>query len=169
MNSNLLIVNSIRFVLLILFQIILFDHISFLKYINPYPYILFILLYPVNGNKAGLIAASFFLGLFIDMFNDSGGVHAAASVILAYFRPAFFKFSFGLSYEYQTVKINDKITPERFSFLLISILTHHITLFFLEIFRFSFLTDILLRTLFSTIFTLLLCIIIIYLFKPAKS
>lgn len=169
MNSNLLLINSIRFVLLVLLQVVLFDHMSFLKYITPYPYILFIILYPVNSNKAGLIVASFFLGLLIDMFNDSGGVHAAASVVLAYFRPAFFRFSFGLSYEYQTVKISDKLTPESFSFLLISILTHHITLFFLEIFRFSFLTDILLRTLLSTIFTLILCVIIIYLFKPAKS
>jgi hypothetical protein len=103
------------------------------------------------------------------MFNDSGGVHATASLVLAYLRPEFFKFSFGLSYEYQTIKINDRLTPERFSFLLISIFTHHITLFFLEIFRFSFITDILLRTLFSSIFTLLLCILIIYLFKPAKK
>jgi len=169
MNSNLLIINSFRFVLLILFQVILFDHISFLKYVNPYPYILFILLFPVNGNRMGLILSSFFLGLFIDMFNDSGGVHAASSVILAYLRPEFFKFSFGLSYEYQTVKINARLTPERFSFLLISILTHHITLFFLEIFRFSFIVDILLRTLFSTIFTLILCIMIIYMFKPVKK
>ncbi|MFN3756432.1 MAG: rod shape-determining protein MreD [Flavobacterium sp.] len=169
MNSNLLLSNSVRFVLLILFQVILFDHISFLKYVNPYPYLLFILLYPVNGNRMGLLLSSFFLGLFIDMFNDSGGVHAAASVILAYLRPEFFKFSFGLSYEYQTVKINARLTPERFSFLLISILTHHITLFFLEIFRFSFLIDILLRTLFSAIFTLILCIMIIYMFKPVKK
>jgi rod shape-determining protein MreD len=169
MNSNLLLVNSVRFVLLILFQVILFDHISFLKYVNPYPYLLFIVLYPVNGNRMGLLLSSFFLGLFIDMFNDSGGVHAAAAVILAYLRPEFFKFSFGLSYEYQTVRINARLTPERFSFLLISILTHHLALFFLEIFRFSFIIDILLRTLFSTIFTLILCILIIYMFKPVKK
>jgi hypothetical protein len=117
----------------------------------------------------GLLLSSFFLGLFIDMFNDSGGVHAAAAVILAYLRPEFFKFSFGLSYEYQTVRINARLTPERFSFLLISILTHHLALFFLEIFRFSFIIDILLRTLFSTIFTLILCILIIYMFKPVKK
>lgn len=168
MNSTLLI-NSARFILLLFFQVILFDQIGFLKYINPYPYILFIILYPVNGNKSGLIFASFLLGLMMDMFSDSGGVHASACVTLAYFRPAFFKFSFGLSYEYQTVKINDRLTPERFSFLLISVLTHHLVLFILEIFKFSFVFDILLRTLLSSLFTLLLCIIIIYLFKPVRK
>jgi hypothetical protein len=105
----------------------------------------------------------------MDMFSNSGGVHAAACVTLAYLRPSFFKFSFGLSYEYQTVKINNRLTPERFSFILISVLTHHIILFLLEIFRFSFFWNILVRTVLSTIFTLALCILLIYLFKPSKK
>lgn len=168
MNSTLLI-NIARFIILILAQVAFFDKINFLGYINPYPYILFIILYPVNANKNGLLLASFLLGLTMDMFNNSGGVHAASCVTLAYLRPSFFKFSFGLSYEYQTVKINERLTPERFSFILISILTHHIVFFLLEIFRFSFFWNILFRTVLSTIFTLLLCILIIYMFKPAKN
>lgn len=168
MNSTLLI-NIARFIILILIQVTFFDKINFLGFINPYPYILFIILYPVNANKNGLLLASFLLGLTMDMFYNSGGVHAASCVTLAYLRPSFFKFSFGLSYEYQTVKINERLTPERFSFILISILTHHIVFFLLEIFRFSFFWNILLRTLLSTIFTLLLCILIIYMFKPAKN
>ncbi|HQX03686.1 MAG TPA: rod shape-determining protein MreD, partial [Flavobacterium sp.] len=167
--SSAVIVNIIRFILLILAQVAIFNKINFLGFINPYPYILFIILYPVNGNKNGLLLASFLLGITMDMFSNSGGVHAAACVILAYLRPSFFKFSFGLSYEYQTVKINERLTPERFSFILISVLTHHIILFLLEIFRFSFFWNILLRTVLSTIFTLALCILLIYLFKPSKK
>jgi rod shape-determining protein MreD len=154
---------------LILAQVAIFNKINFLGFINPYPYILFIILYPVNGNKNGLLLASFLLGITMDMFSNSGGVHAAACVTLAYLRPSFFKFSFGLSYEYQTVKINNRLTPERFSFILISVLTHHIILFLLEIFRFSFFWNILVRTVLSTIFTLALCILLIYLFKPSKK
>ena len=119
--SSAVIVNIIRFILLILAQVAIFNKINFLGFINPYPYILFIILYPVNGNKNGLLLASFLLGITMDMFSNSGGVHAAACVILAYLRPSFFKFSFGLSYEYQTVKINERLTPERFSFILISL------------------------------------------------
>ncbi|WP_333694679.1 rod shape-determining protein MreD [Flavobacterium sp.] len=168
MNSALL-YNIARFILLILAQVAIFNKFNFLGYINPYPYVLFILLYPVNSNKNGLLLASFLLGITMDMFSNSGGVHAAACVTLAYLRPSFFKFSFGLSYEYQTVKINDRLTPERFSFLLIAVSTHHLILFLLEIFRFSFFWNILLRTILSTIFTLLLCILLIYLFKPNKN
>ena len=167
MNSALL-VNIFRFILLLAVQIIIFNNMNFLGYISPFPYILFIILYPVNGNKSGLVIASFLLGLIMDMFSNSGGIHATACLVLAYFRPYIFKFAFGLSYEYQTVKLNDVLTPERFSFILLSVVIHHFTLFILEAFQFSFIFDILIRTLLSTIFTIIICIIIIYLTKPNK-
>lgn len=160
--------NIARFILLLAAQIIIFNKFDFLGYINPFPYILFIILYPVNGNKYGLLAASFFLGLTMDLFCNSGGVHAAACLMLAYFRPSIFKFSFGLSYEYQTVRLNDTLTPERFSFILLAVIIHHLTLFVLEVFTFEYLWDIILRTIVSTLFTILICILIIYLIKPSK-
>ena len=167
MNSALL-MNIARFILLLFVQIAVFNKMDFLGYINPYPYILFILLYPVNGNKYGLLFSSFLLGIIMDMFCNSGGVHAAAAISLSALRPTFFKFSFGVSYEYQTIKINDKITPERFSFIAISVVSHHFILFLLETFRLSFFLDVLLRTLLSTIFTIIICILLIYLFKPTR-
>jgi hypothetical protein len=167
MNSALL-GNIARFILLLVAQVLIFNRIDLFGFINPFPYVLFIILYPVNGNKSGLLAASFLLGLLMDMFWNSGGVHAASCLVLAYYRPAIFKFSFGLSYEYQTVRLNDVVTPERFSFLLIAIVLHHFVLFVLEVFKVSFLWDILVRTVLSTIFTIITCIIIIYIIKPSK-
>lgn len=160
--------NIARFILLLAAQVIVFNNFNFLGYINPYPYILFIILYPVNGNKYGLLAASFLLGLIMDLFCNSGGVHAASCLTLAYFRPSIFKFSFGLSYEYQTVRLNDVLTPERFSFILIAVIIHHLTLFILEVFTFEYLWNIILRTIVSTLFTIIICILIIYLIKPSK-
>ena len=160
--------NIARFILLLLAQVLIFNRMDLFGFVNPFPYILFIILYPVNGNKTGLLVASFFLGLIMDMFWNSGGVHAAACLVLAYFRPAIFKFSFGLSYEYQTVKLNDSLTPERFSFILIAVIIHHFTLFILEIFKLSSILDILVRTVLSTLFTIITSIIIIYLIKPSK-
>ncbi len=130
MNSALL-GNIARFILLLAAQVLIFNRIDLFGFINPFPYILFIILF-------------------------------------AYFRPAIFKFSFGLSYEYQTVKLNDSLTPERFSFILIAVVLHHVILFMLEVFKLSFLWDILLRTVLSTIFTLVTCIIIIYIIKPSR-
>ncbi|MEN9928728.1 MAG: hypothetical protein RLZZ231_649 [Bacteroidota bacterium] len=168
MNSTLL-YNLSRFILLLAAQVLIFNNINFLGFINPFPYILFIILYPVNGNKSGLLVSSFLLGILMDLFWNSGGVHTAACVMLAYYRPWLFKFSFGLSYEYQTIRINDKLSPERFSFILLAVIIHHLTLFILEVFTISSLWDIILRTLVSTLFTTLLCILIIYLIKPSKQ
>ncbi|MBC7846658.1 MAG: rod shape-determining protein MreD [Flavobacterium sp.] len=167
MNSALF-VNIFRFLLLLAVQIIVFNNMNFLGYISPYPYILFIILYPVNGNKFGLLFASFLLGIIMDMFSNSGGIHTTACLVLAYYRPYLFRFSFGLSYEYQTVKLNDVLTPERFSFILLSVVIHHFVLFIMEAFKISFFWDILIRTLFSSLFTIIICIIIIYLIKPNK-
>lgn len=167
MNSTLF-TNIFRFILLLTVQIIIFNNMNFLGYISPFPYILFIILYPVNGNKSGLLLASFLLGIIMDMFSNSGGIHTAACIVLAYYRPYLFKFSFGLSYEYQTVKLNDVLTPERFSFILLSVLIHHFILFVLEAFQISFFWDILIRTILSTIFTIIICVIIIYIIKPNR-
>lgn len=168
MNSNIIISNIARFILLLAFQIVIFSQISLFKFVTPYPYILFILLFPINSNRSALLIASFSLGLILDHFFDSGGVHATACLILAYLRPTFFKFAFGLSYEYQTIRINDKLSPERFTFLFISVITHHFILFILEYFKFVFILDALLRTISCTVFTLIVSILIIYLFKPSK-
>lgn len=167
MNSTILF-NSARFVLLLALQIMIFNNINFLGYINPYPYMLFIILFPVNGNRNSLLIASFFLGLVLDLFLNSGGVHTAACVVLAFVRPYLFKFSFGLSYEYQTVRLNDVLTPERFSFIFLAVIIHHFSLFLLELFSVEFIWEIGLRTLISTIFTIIICILLIYLIKPSK-
>lgn len=160
--------NMARFILLLAVQVVIFNNFNFLGYINPFPYILFIILYPVNGNKYALLMSSFFLGITMDLFCNSGGVHAAACLLLAFVRPSIFKFSFGLSYEYQTVRLNDTLTPERFSFILLAVIIHHLTLFVLEVFTFEYLWDIVLRTIISTIFTIIICTLIIYLIKPSK-
>jgi len=167
MNST-VIINILRFILLLVIQVVL-NKLDLFGFLNPYLYILFILLYPVNGNKTVLLLSAFLMGLLVDMFMDTGGPHATASVVLAYLRPTFFKFAFGVSYEYQTIKINDRLSPERFTFILISVVTHHLILFLLEVFRFSLILTTLLHTLYTTIFTLVVCIIAIYLVKPAKQ
>jgi rod shape-determining protein MreD len=167
MNSSFFL-NIFRFISLFLLQIIIFNNINLFGFVSPFPYVLFIILFPVNGNKSALLISSFFLGLLLDIFSNSGGIHTTASIFLAYFRPSIFKFAFGVSYEYQTIKLNDTLTPERFSFLFVAILLHHLILFVLEAFQFSLILDILLRSITSAALTIIISIIIIYLIKPNK-
>ena len=81
--GKIIIINIIRFILLFVLQIMIFSKINFMGYINPYPYLLFILLFPVWGSKNLLLVLSFLLGFSIDLFSNSGGVHAMASLFIA--------------------------------------------------------------------------------------
>jgi len=162
-------IHALRFIVLVLTQALLFNHIHFLGYINPYPYILFILLYPVKNNRMLFIFLSFLLGLTVDLFLDSGGIHAAASVLAAYARPVFLKSSFGTIYEYQTIKFNTVEFGSKLTYIAFLTAIHHLVLFSLEIFSASKIILILQKALFSSIFTILLCTLITIIFSRNKT
>ena len=168
MQNNEIFINSIRFLVLVLLQAVVMNHINFLGYINPYIYILFILVFPFTGNKSLLIFVSFLLGLGVDIFGDSGGIHAAACVFIAYVRPVVLKFSFGLSYEHNTIKINKAPLNQRILYIAVMVLLHHLILFSLEIFSVSHILLVLKSTLFSGIFSIILivCALILFSRKP---
>jgi hypothetical protein len=105
----------------------------------------------------------------IDTFLDSGGVHAASSVLLAYSRPVLLKFSFGMLYEHQSVKFNNLEIGSLISYVAVGTLIHHLMLFSLEIFNISSIWLILKKTLFSSIFTTLVAILIIILFSQNRK
>lgn len=158
-------INSIRFIVLVILQALVLNHIDFLGYINPYLYILFIILYPVKNNRMLFIFLSFLLGLGVDMFSDSGGVHAAASVTLAFIRPAILKSVFGALYEHQTVKFNNIAFSQKIVYISLLVIIHHLIIFLLEIFNISQIILILQKTLFSSIFTIILCILVTIIFS----
>ena len=164
MNS-ILSIHTIRFIVLVFVQVLILNHINFLGYINPYIYILFIALYPVKNNRAILIILSFLLGITIDLFLDTGGVHAGASVFIAYIRPVILKSSFGTIYEHQTVKFNTVDFGTKLTYFTLLTVLHHIVLFSLEIFSISKIILVLQKTLFSSIFTILLSITITIIFS----
>ncbi|RIA08829.1 rod shape-determining protein MreD [Flavobacteriaceae bacterium MAR_2010_72] len=159
-------INTIfEFLALVLVQVLILNNINFLGYINPYLYILFILLYPVKNNRTLFVFLSFLMGLSIDLFTDSGGVHAGASVFIAFIRPPILKFSFGMVYEYQTIKFSQTEFGNRFVYFSILTVIHHFIMFSLEVFNISNIILILQKTLFSSIFTILLCLITVILFS----
>lgn len=167
--NNVVVSNIIRFILLLLAQVLICNNINFLGYVNPYIYIIFIFLFPIKDNRLVLLLASFTLGMLVDMFSDSGGVHAAAAVSLAYARPVLLKTSFGMLYEHQSVKFSKTEIGSLITYVTFGTLIHHFILFTLEIFNIYSILLILKKTLFSSIFTILLSVLIIILFSRNKK
>lgn len=166
--NNTALLNTVRFVVLVFFQVAVFNNIHFWGFITPYPYILFILLYPLNINRNLFLILSFFLGLILDIFNNSGGIHTTACITLAFVRQNLLKMSFGYSYEYHILRIPDKISRELTTYFVTGVLIHHTILIGLEIFNLDFIGEILLRIVASSLFTIVLIFLINGLTKSFK-
>jgi rod shape-determining protein MreD len=167
--NNVAVTHIVRFITLLLAQVIICNQINFLGYINPYIYIIFIFLFPIRDNRLTLLLISFLLGMLVDMFSDSGGVHAAASLCLAYARPVLLKSSFGMLYEHQSIKFSTTEIGSLITYITFGTLLHHLILFSLEIFNISNILLILKKTLFSSVFSIILCVLIIILFSRNRK
>jgi hypothetical protein len=126
---------------------------------------------PFETPKGVLLLSSFFLGLTIDMFDDTAGMHAAASVFMAFSRPAVLKlFSPRDGYEVDTKPTMEYLGASWFiSYSSILIFLHHFVLFYIEIFSFSEFFSTLLKVIISSVFTLILVVISQYFFYRKKE
>lgn len=167
--SNNQAVKILSFYVLILIQGLVLNHINFLGYINPFLYILFILTYPATNNRVLFLLISFTLGFLVDIFSDSGGIHAAASVFLAYIRPPLLKFSFGMLYDYQSIKFSQIDLGNFFIYTTIGVILHHLIVFSLAFFNADMWFEILKTTLFSSIFSIVVILIIKILFSTNRK
>lgn len=166
--NNTAFLNTVRFVVLVFFQVTVFNNIHFWGFITPYPYILFILLYPLNINRNLFLILSFALGLILDIFNNSGGIHTTACIMLAFVRQNLLKMSFGYSYEYHMFRIPNKVSRELTTYFVTGVLIHHTVLIGLELFSRDFIAEILLRIVTSSLFTIILLFLINELTKSFK-
>ena len=148
--------NIARFIILVLAQVLIFNNIQFSGYINPYIYILFILLLPFETPKWMLLVSAIFLGLTIDIFSDTLGMHTIATLFMAFLRP----FVLNLisprdGYESGTFPRVSYYGITWFTrYTSILIVAHHFVLFYIEIFRFGNFFSTFFRVILSTIFSL---------------
>ncbi len=159
-------VHIIRFVLLVLFQVLILNNIQLSGYLNPYFYVLFILMLPFETPRWLLLLSAFFLGFSVDLFQNTMGINIAACVLMAWFRP----------YVIQLVASKQEYEPGLepcirdlgftwfISYSLILVFIHHFALFYIEVFRFSEFLTTFYRVLGSTVFTMVLIIMSQYLF-----
>lgn len=169
--NNIILKNIIRFILLVLIQVFVLNNIRINGYVNPYIYVLFILLLPFEIPGWLLLISSFALGLSVDIFSHTPGLNAAASVLMAFCRPTVIRLLSGNKGIEPGEKpgISDMGFRSFFLYSLILIFIHHLLLFYIEIFRFNEFMDTFYRVIMSTAASLVLIILIQYLFIRKDS
>jgi len=169
MGRNSILIHIVRFVLLVLVQVLVFNQLNFLGFINPMVYILFLFWYPIKENRMLFIGLGFVLGLVIDLFSDTLALHSAASVTIAYLRPAMMRFVFGVNYEFQSFRLSNTTRVQQFTFLALLILVHHVVFYSLEIFSLANLLLILKKVVFNVLGSIVMCILLSSLFSTEKE
>ena len=168
--GRVILVNLLRFILLICLQVFLLKNMGYYSLAVPFVYILFILLLPFKIPNGLLFLLAFLTGLTVDVFYDTLGLNAAACTVLAFVRIFFIKVTV------QRDGFDNEPDPSlgimgfRWFFFYAIILTfsHHLVLFTFEAFSFSEFGYTLLRVIFSSIFTVVLILLAEFMFFRKK-
>ena len=145
-----------RFIVLLLAQVWVFNHIELFGYCNPAFYLLFVLVYRFNQDQFTLILLSFSLGIGLDLLNQGAGSHTLATVSIAYLRPLIARFSFGINDDQPYAMYYGTRLYNRLLYLGLMIFMHQLLFYWVEYFSFAHLVAIFRNTLIGSLFTFLL-------------
>ena len=153
--------NIFRMFILVLFQVLVLNNIQVSGYINPYMYVLFILLLPFETPRWLLLISGFAIGISIDLFANTLGMHTSATVFMAFLRP----------YVLKVIVPHDEYESGTYprlyyfgftwflKYSLVLVFLHHTFLFYVEVFRITFFFHTMLRVMLSTLFSVFLIIL----------
>lgn len=150
---------------LVLLQVLIVRNINFGTYFIMFPYVLFILALPFETNRLLIVGLSFILGLSIDVFYSTPGLHASACTSMGFAR--YYVLKFVAPRDGYDVIVQPTIEYMGLEWFIkyagVLILAHHLFYFYLEVFRFEEFFRTLLRVVLSSIGTFLLVYLIQFL------
>lgn len=159
-------INIIKIIIFALLQVFVFNHINFLGSYQPYIYIVFVFFYPPYQNKYALLILAFLLGLMIDIFEYTGGIHAFALTLIAFIRNPIIKLLAGKQeYEMEFFTFHSLSFAQWIFYLSILTCLHHLILLTLENFKLEGITPTLLKALINSGITLVFVFIYKIIFK----
>lgn len=163
--------NLLRFVVLLLFQVLVLNYINLGYYLNPFVYIMALLLLPMQIPHWVLMLTALLTGLLVDVFANTLGVHAGSAVLIAFLRPYIVALLTPKSgYEGdERPNIADMGWQWFLFYSGILTLVFHLSYFMLEVFSFSNIHITLMKTLFSSLLAWLLIVMITLLWSGASS
>lgn len=149
--------HTLQFILLILIQVFVLNNINLFGYLNPYLYILFLIIYHFNNNQSETILLGFLLGFSLDLISQSSGAHTIACLTIGFLRPYFAIFSFRLKLSELPENLISKEARSlnKIGFLFLMIFVHHFILFFIIFLDIKSIFLILKNTFLTTVFSII--------------
>jgi rod shape-determining protein MreD len=144
-------------VIVLLLQMLVFNNLHFLGICHPYIYILFLIALPIRIPQWIELLIGFGVGLIVDMFCGSPGVHTAACSFLAYLRPIFIR---------RTIQDAERISMtidglsigfnEYVKLVVLYTILHHTLVFLIEAWSLAHFWLLLAKIIISSLFTIAL-------------
>lgn len=156
---------------LLVFQLLVLNNVYLFGYVNPYIYVFIVLIMPMDTRPWLGLTAGFALGLVVDIFTDTLGLHIAATCTMAFFRPMVLQIiSPREGYDADTrPDLGEMGFSWYFRYAGLLVFIHHLVLFYLEVFRFSGFFSTLSRVFFSWVASMILIFLFqILVQKPQK-
>ena len=152
---------SFIFIVSVLLQVLIFNNILIGRMISPFFYILFLILLPFNTPRAVLLLLAFILGLSIDVFTNTMGVHAFACVLVAFVRPGVLSvIATRETLESVSAPRVENMSMQWFTgYAAFIIVIHHLVLFYIEAFTFEGFLFTFIRVILSSILTLAIIVL----------
>ncbi len=169
--SNPWIKYTLFFIFLVFFQGLVVQNVNLSLYFNPMVYPLLILILPFEFGVLATMAIALVLGLSVDSFSNGFGLHASATLLIAYLRPTILRIIRPRD------GYNNLLTPTIYdmgpmwfmSYASITLVIHHFWYFAIEMFRLDHFFFLLSKTISSVLFSLLLIFLIQYIFYRAPK
>lgn len=148
-----------RYIVVMLLQVLLFDQLQLWGVCHPYVYLLSLLMLPITLPHSVDMVIGAAVGLVMDIFCNSLGIHTAACVLVMFLRPYILG---GIVND--TDRLNEQISQRSIGFeamlkyVSILVVIHHLTVFVLAAWSWSHIGFVLLETIVSSAITILLII-----------
>lgn len=152
---------------LIMAQVMILKDLELFQVAFCLPYVLLILLLPFNFNRVAALIVGFVMGLFVDMFYDTPGIHAAACVLIAFIRPFWLDVTLSGTSSDTNIKLGLKTLGFQWflTFALPLTFIHHFALFFVEAGGLGLFWLTIQKVFYSTLYSFICMMIFQYIFS----
>ena len=127
--------NIIFYTIILVSQLLIFNHFNLFNVITPSVYLIIFILYKISYNNTSLIFLGFITGLIIDLAMQTYGCHTFATITICYLRERIEKNSFGVNANLPSAMIKGTKMINRLTFFMIIILIHSLIYYSLIFFN----------------------------------